>query len=190
MNVEIKSAKGMLQSKIPKSRFDLLGSPMHTLAVKAGETLLTPSHLAKTLSADMAVEMPRDLQLHGISANASVELVFGPVFVIKVTVREVDAGSILEKLGVAKVGSCIVKCLPSELVAKLQEELLAKAVAAKLGANMAADLQQHTAGHGIHLVATGVVPALEGAFLLKLFSKQKVTAVDEGSSTDRTTTNA
>ena len=62
----------------------------------------------------------RSLPNQGITATAEVKLVQGPLIVILVTIKEVNAGVILEKLGEKSevayaVGSCMLKCLPQEV---------------------------------------------------------------------------
>tara|TARA_B110001452_G_scaffold126629_1_gene105178 strand:+ start:146 stop:394 length:249 start_codon:yes stop_codon:yes gene_type:complete len=76
-----------------------------------------------------------------------------------------------KKPEVAKVGGCIMQCLPPEILAKLQEEVLAKAIASKLAANMGGGMEQQIAEQGITIEAHGVIPSLEGAFLLSTLAK-------------------
>ena len=57
--------------------------------------------------------------------------------------------------------------------------MLAKAIAKKLANNMGAGMEAQTKELGITLVAEGVVPALEGAYLLKALSVHKDEEVAE-----------
>ena len=85
-------------------------------------------------------------------------------------------GIILDKLGeqnarVGDAGTCLLSCLPPEVIAKVQSELLAKKIAAKLAESMGAGMEAQVAEQGIALEARGCVPAEEGAFLLRALSK-------------------
>ena len=55
----------------------------------------------------------------------------------------------------------------------MQEEVLAKKVAAKMAASMGEGMEKQTAEMGIRLEAHGVVPALQGEFLLSALAKHK-----------------
>ena len=100
-----------------------------------------------------------------------------------------------EKATVKKVGGCLLSCLPPEVkrtnqtrppargswpsgsdhfcgaarqvIAKVQEEALAKTVATKLAENMAPGIQAQLGEKGISVAAEGVTPALQGEYLLE-----------------------
>eukprot|EP00966_Prymnesium_polylepis_P171649 3968798-Prymnesium_polylepis.1 len=100
--------RGCLRAHATRSRARALSS--HALFVSS----LPP--FARSLPRSNA----RSLPTQGITATAEVKLVHGPLIVILVTVKEVDANVILEKLGEKNetafvVGSCVLQCLPKEV---------------------------------------------------------------------------
>jgi len=126
MNVTLVSAEKMLDAKISakigKGYFKRapVKTAMKSMAMKGATAMLTPSKIAVKLAPNMAKNMPQKLAAKGITATAEVKLVHGPLIVILVTVKEVDANVILEKLGEKNetafvVGSCVLQCLPKEV---------------------------------------------------------------------------
>eukprot|EP00316_Scyphosphaera_apsteinii_P021351 CAMPEP_0119299176 /NCGR_PEP_ID=MMETSP1333-20130426/1290_1 /TAXON_ID=418940 /ORGANISM="Scyphosphaera apsteinii, Strain RCC1455" /LENGTH=173 /DNA_ID=CAMNT_0007300519 /DNA_START=201 /DNA_END=722 /DNA_ORIENTATION=- len=164
--------EGVLQKRFVEGKTGPLGGTViPNLKAKAAGLIVTPSKAAPNMAAKMAESMPQKMREKGISAAARVRLVQGPVFVIEVTVKEVSLDMITSKLEAAKPNTkplidCLLGCISSDMKVRIQEELLASKIAAKMAETMGAQIEAQTAEQGVVAKARGLSKSEEGPYLL------------------------
>jgi len=150
---------------------------LNAVAKGMAKTVASPEALAPKMAASMAGEIPTKMSRKGITAGASVAMVQGPFYVIKVSIsRGPSLDSMVEKIGAksegaAKFGSCFVKCLPQAAKDKLEEDVIGKMIAKKVMENMAPEMETQVAEKGIAMAADGVIAAELGPYLLEALKK-------------------
>mmetsp|Transcript_24741 Transcript_24741/g.54011 ORF Transcript_24741/g.54011 Transcript_24741/m.54011 type:complete len:222 (-) Transcript_24741:731-1396(-) len=160
--------KRKVAAKVPLLEQPVASAYSATLSRTSGSS----SSLAQQLSEKVAETIPTTLAGMGIDAMAELKLMHGPFFVIKVTVRDVDAQEILRKIGEShprqsKVASCLLRCLPQEAQQRLEAGIFSAQAAERLAHTLGPGMASEVADVGVELKADGVFFADEGDYLMR-----------------------